>query len=151
MRDLERMAFMVSSSSSLVPFALVVEGNILVRLEAVDILEEAGFRVLDVATGDKAVALLREHGREFTLLFTAVGLDGELDGFALARAAAADYPNISIVVASGRDKPAPGALPDSACFIEKPFSAQVVHDHLQRIMPDDRKPAPLKLKQRPSS
>ncbi|GJD74092.1 hypothetical protein CFIICLFH_2325 [Methylobacterium goesingense] len=128
------------------PFALVVEANILVRMDAVNILEDAGFRVLDVATGDEAMRLLHQHGSAFTLLFTAVGPTGPQDGFALARMAASDHPHISVVVASGHDKPGPGDLPDSACFIEKPFSAGIVREHLRRIMPDDRKPAPLRTK-----
>ena len=127
-------------NSSHPPYALVAEGHVLVRLEAVSILEDAGFRVLDVVSGDEAMRLLDQHGREFALLFTAVGLTGQHDGFALARKAASDHPHISIVVASGHHTPAPGDLPASACFIEKPFSAGVVHDHLRRILPDDRKP-----------
>ncbi|MCK2053775.1 response regulator [Methylobacterium sp. 37f] len=136
---------MASSRSSSPPsFALVVESNALVRMDAVDILEDAGFRVLDMATGDAAVVILRQHGAAVTLLFTAVGLQGAHDGFALARVTAADYPHISIVVASGHETPGPGDLPETACFIEKPFSAGIVHAHLQRILPEDRKPGPLK-------
>ena len=67
----------------------------------------------------------------------------------LARKAASDHPHIGIVVASGHHTPAPGDLPDTACFIKKPFSAGVVHDHLRRILPDDRKPEPLKSGSRP--
>lgn len=131
--------------SSSPPYALVVEGHVLVRMDAVAILEDAGFRVLDVVTGDEAMHLLDQHGREFALLFIAVGLSGQHDGFALARKAASEHPHIGILVASGHHTPAPGDLPDTACFIEKPFSAGVVHDHLRRILPDDRKPEALKL------
>ena len=124
-------------------YALVAGGHVLVRPEAVSILEDAGFRVIDVVSGDEAMHLLDQHGRELALLFTAVGLSGQDDGFALARKAASDHPHIGIVVASGHHTPAPGDLPASACFIEKPFNAGVVHDHLQRILLDDRKPEPL--------
>lgn len=126
------------------PYALVVEGHILVRLDAVSILEDAGFKVLDVVTGDEAMHLLRQHGREFALLFTAVGLGGQHDGFALARKTASDYPHISIVVASGHHTPAPGDLPDSACFIKKPFSAGMVRECLQQIMQAERNPESLR-------
>lgn len=130
--------------SSRPPYALVVEGHVLVRLDAASILEDAGFKVLDVTTGDEAVHLLNQHGRDLALLFTAVRLSGQYDGFALAHKTASDHPHISIVVASGHHSPAPGDLPDSAYFIEKPFSAGVIHDHLRRILPDDRKPEQLK-------
>jgi len=113
-------------------------------MDAATILEDAGFKVLDVATSDAALDILIQHGRALTLLFTSVGLAGELDGFTLARKVASDYPNISIVVASGNYRPGPGDLPDSACFISKPLSAESVREHLQRLIPDDKKPASLK-------
>ncbi len=51
---------------------------------------------------------------------------------------------MAIVVASGRLKPADGDLPEGACFLCKPFSAEMVHGHLQEILPEDRKPEPLR-------
>jgi DNA-binding response OmpR family regulator len=41
--------------SSRPPYALVVEGHVLIRLDAASILEDAGFKVLDVTTGDEAM------------------------------------------------------------------------------------------------
>ena len=41
-------------------------------------------------------------------------------------------------------QPAEGELPEGARFIGKPFSAEVVHDRLREILPDDRKPEPLR-------
>ena len=52
--------------------------------------------------------------------------------------------SISIVVASGHASPEPGSMPDKARFIAKPFSAELVHAHLQEILPDGQKPEPLK-------
>ena len=135
---------MAQLSSARSPFALVIEGDAAVRLDAVSILEDAGFRVLDVATTDQAIQLLRQHGREFTLLMTCVGMIGGEDGFGLVRKVALDCPDICIVVASGHQTPAPDDLPESVSFIPKPFSAQIVHNHLRRIMADDRKPEPLR-------
>jgi CheY-like chemotaxis protein len=139
-----RSCFMEPLRSSPASFALLVEGHQPIRMDAATILEDAGFKVLDVATSDAALDILIQHGRALTLLFTSVGLAGELNGFTLARKVASDYPNISIVVASGHYRPGPGDMPDSACFIPKPFSAEMVREHLQRIIPDERKPASLK-------
>ena len=138
-----RSCFMERLHSSPASFALLVEGHQPIRMDAATILEDAGFRVLDVATSDAALDILIQHGPALTLLFTSVGLGGELNGIALAHKVASDYPNISIVVASGHYQPAPGDLPDSACFIPKPFSAGIVREHLRRIIPDEKKPASL--------
>jgi len=126
------------------PFALVVDDDHVIRMDVMDILEQAGFRVLDAAHGDAAFDLLKTRHPEIVLLFTDVQMPGELDGFALARRVAVSWPHISIVVASGHISPAPGSMPDKARFIAKPFSAELVHTHLQEILPDGIKPEPLK-------
>lgn len=35
-------------------------------------------------------------------------------------------------------------MPPKATFISKPFSASMIHDHLRDILPDGKKPKPLK-------
>lgn len=126
------------------PVALVVDDDFLIRLATQDILEQAGFRVLDAEHGDAARDLLGERHQEVSLLFTDVQMPGTLDGFALARHVAAHWSHIAIVVASGHARPGPGCLPDGAHFIAKPFSAEVVRAHLHEVLPPDRKPEPLK-------
>ena len=134
---------MGTSHSTPPSYALIVEGNVLLRLDIATILEDAGFRVLDVATAYEASEILRQHGREFALLFTALKLGEERDGTTLAHTTASNYPHISIMVASGSDKPEPGELPATALFIAKPFSAKIIYQHLKQIMPNDWMPAPL--------
>lgn len=131
-------------TKSTVPYALVVDDDALVRIDAAHILEEAGFRCFDVETADEAQALLKKKGEQIILLFTDVQMPGELDGFELARWTAEFWPEIEIVVASGGVKPGPGDLPRRATFISKPFDAVVVHKHLARTLPDGKKPEPLK-------
>ena len=124
--------------------ALVVDDDFLIRMEAKDILEQAGFQVLDAERGDAALDLLKARHPDVVLLFTDVQMPGALDGFALARSVATSWPHISIVVASGHVKPGAGMMPDKARFIGKPFSAATVHAHLQEILPDSGKPEPLR-------
>lgn len=126
------------------PYALVVDDNLLIRMDAMDILKQAGFQVLEAECGDVAYDLLKTRHPDIVLLFTDVQMPGELDGFALARKVAISWPDISIVVASGHVKPAPGSMPDKARFIAKPFSAALVHAHLQEILPHGQKPEPLR-------
>jgi CheY-like chemotaxis protein len=126
------------------PCALVVDDDAFIRMDALAILEDAGFDTLEAAHADAAMALLRARHPDLDLLFTDVHMPGEMDGFALARHAAERWPHISIVVASGEARPGPGDLPDGAHFIAKPFSARIVHDHLRSVLPEDRKPGPLR-------
>ena len=122
------------------PHALVVDDNFLIRMDAQDILEQAGFQVLAADHGDAAFELLRIRHPDVVLLFTDVQMPGTLDGFALARGVSVSWPHISIVVASGHVRPEPGAMPDKARFVAKPFSAALVHAHLMEILPGSQKP-----------
>lgn len=126
------------------PFALVVEDNPLVLMIACDILEEAGFRFFAACDAQAALAVLAENGGQVTLLFTDVEMPGSINGFELAHRVAERWPEIDIIVASGRLTPAVGDIPGKATFISKPFNAQVVHDHLRHILPDDKKPSALR-------
>lgn len=71
-------------------------------------------------------------------------MPGTLNGFALVRAVAGRWPDVSIVVASGHVRPGPGSVPEKAKFIGKPFSADMVHAHLHEILSEGQKPALLK-------
>lgn len=127
------------------PFALVVDDDVLIRMDAVDILEEAGFRVLEAGTPEEALSVLEQRGESIQLLFTDVQMPpSELDGFYLAQKCAARWPHVGIIVASGRLEPEADDLPRGAVFVRKPFSADVVYDHLEQILPDGKKPEPLK-------
>lgn len=134
----------MTSPASNSPCALVVDDNPLIRMNAADILEEAGFRVLEADHGDDAYELFKTRHSDVTLLFTDVQMPGTLDGFALARKVAMLWPHISLVVASGHVQPEPGTMPDKAKFIAKPFSVEMVHAHLQELLPVEDKPEPLR-------
>lgn len=133
-----------ANTSEMEPYALTVDDDIMILMDACDILADAGFMCLEAKTGDEAKMVLAEHGSKLTMLFTDVEMPGETDGFALARYAAATFPDIEIVIASGRISPKEGDLPDRATFINKPFSAQLIHEHLREKLPPEKTPDPLK-------
>ncbi len=127
-----------------VPYALVVDDDGLIRMDAMDILEEAGFRTVEACDGDAALVLLAQRNAVIVLLFTDVQMPGTRNGFAVARETAERWPHIAIVVASGHVHPGPGDMPVGARFIGKPFTAGMVHEHLKEILPDGQKPEPLR-------
>ncbi|MCJ2011777.1 response regulator [Methylobacterium sp. J-076] len=114
-------------------------------MDAVSILEDAGFQMLEAGRAAQALRLLGQHHDRVKLLFSDVNVPGDMDGFALAREVARRWPSITIVVASGQTKPGTGDLPDGATFISKPFSAQVVYHHVRKTMPEHTQPEPLKI------
>lgn len=126
------------------PFALVVDDDPLIRMDAADIMERAGFRPLEAADVQQAIACLECDWESIILLFTDVQLGQGRDGLSLARETAERWPEIGILIASGNVRPRPGQLPNGAVFISKPFSAQVVHEHLAELLPEGQKPELLK-------
>lgn len=129
---------------STVPYAIVVEDDPIIMMDTTYILEKAGFRVHESFDGDEAIAHLAEHWESTVLLFSDVDMPGTIDGFALARHVAEHWPLIEIVIASGHISPERGDMPQKATFITKPFNHRTVHEHLNNILPDERKPEPLK-------
>jgi DNA-binding response OmpR family regulator len=126
------------------PFALVVDDDVLILIDAAEILANAGFRPLEAGDADAAEALLLEYADEIVLLFTDVQMPGSRDGFALARMTSERWPEIGILVASGLANPDPGLLPEGAMFLRKPFHADLIYERLQALLPDGVKPEPLK-------
>ena len=126
------------------PHAVVVDDNVFIRMEVASILEDADFIPILAADGEEAVRFLGVHHRSVQLRFTDVQMPGSLDGFAVARHTATTWPHIGIVVASGQAKPTPGDMPAGAVFIAKPFSAEIVHEHVRKVLAEDQRPEPLK-------
>ena len=108
------------------PVILIVEDEPLVRELEADILVGAGFRLLEAKTADEAFELLR-RGAEVHAVFTDVDMPGSIDGFEFARLVHQGWPDVAIVVSSGKMRPGRGDLPEDAIFIAKPYRpAQLV-------------------------
>lgn len=105
---------------------LVVEDEDLVRMNAVDMLDEAGFSVVEARHADEAWFILHERS-DIGALFTDVDMPGTMCGLTLAGRVHEAWPDIRLVVTSGRHRLADGGLPDHGLFVPKPYSqAQVV-------------------------
>lgn len=99
--------------------ALVVEDEVLFRMEVVDLLAAEGYEAVEAANAAQALERL-DAG--MSLIVTDIHMPGALDGLALAHAVAERRPNVAIVVVSARVAPAPAELPDGVVFVGRPFS-----------------------------
>lgn len=99
---------------------LIVEDEALLRMDAVDFLEEAGFDTIEAAHADDAIAILRSR-HDIAVVFTDIEMPGTMDGIKLAHAVRKGWPPVTIVVASGRVVPTQGVLPDNVRFLRKPY------------------------------
>ena len=129
---------------STVPYALVVDDDAIILMDAASILEEAGFRTLTAMNARDALASLETHADSVTVLFTDVEMPGDMDGFGLARETSKRWPDVVILVASGNRQPVAKDMPEGSTFLGKPFSAELVRARLQEMLPDGVKPEPLR-------
>jgi two-component system, response regulator PdtaR len=122
------------------PAVLVVEDEPLVRALAADVLEEAGFVVIEAPSADYALVVLDKRS-DVAVVFTDVEMPGNQNGLDLARFVSDHYPNITIVIASGRVRPGPGEIPPNALFLPKPYRPEALTNALCKFAPKIR-PAP---------
>lgn len=101
---------------------LVVEDEVPVRLSAADVLEGAGFEVLEAGSGEEALAMIEAEPGAITHLFTDVRMPGPVNGMALARLVAALYPTIHVLVTSADVTLEEDADVHSVHFLPKPWT-----------------------------
>ena len=99
---------------------LIVQEELVTRMDAVDAFEEAGFKVFQVGSAEEAILVLQ---REPTIrvVFTDMDLPGTMDGVALAHYVRRRWPPTILMVTSGRIPQI--ALPDGSHFFQKPYRA----------------------------
>lgn len=111
--------------------ALVVEDEMIFRLEVRDLLEAEGYAV--VAAGNAEQALERLDGT-VALMVVDVRMPGTMDGLALAREVDRRRPDVAMVVVSALVAPRPGDLPDGIPFVARPFLEGRLHEAVGRAV-----------------
>jgi CheY-like chemotaxis protein len=106
---------------------LIVEDEALIRLDAADMIREAGFDVVEAANADDAIAIL-EARRDITIVFTDVQMPGSMDGLRLAAAIRGRWPPIKIIATSGNINIGARDLPHGGCFVPKPYTCAEIVD-----------------------
>jgi len=118
------------------PVVLLVEDEPLVREFEIDVLQDAGFRVLEARSADEAFDMLR--GRpDVRIVFTDVDMPGSLNGFEFARLVHQGWPEVGILVSSGKMAPHDGDLPEGAAFIAKPYRPDELVQQLHKFVREE--------------
>lgn len=114
------------------PLAIVAEDKALIRMEAVEMLDDLGFDVLEAGHAAAALMLFEANGGA-ALLYTNMNMPGRLDGCRLAHEVLARWPETLIIVCSGYLDDEAAMLPAKAHFISKPCAEGLVHDALATL------------------
>jgi CheY-like chemotaxis protein len=112
---------------------LIVEDELLLRLNAVDMIEAAGFDVVEAANADEAIAIL-ERRFDITVVFTDIQMPGSMDGLKLARAVRGRWPPIKILATSGHVSVSQDDLPEGGRFVSKPYSPNQITGMLRELI-----------------
>jgi CheY-like chemotaxis protein len=104
---------------------LIVEDEFLLRINAVEMIEEAGFDVVDAGNADEAIAIL-ENRSDIRVIFTDIQMPGSMDGLKLAAAVRGRWPPIKIIATSGQYLIREGDLPEGGVFLSKPYTSDSI-------------------------
>ncbi|MGY2901330.1 sensor histidine kinase [Bradyrhizobium sp. URHC0002] len=123
----------MSADSTKIPYVLVVEDEMMLRMRAVDIVEDAGFRSVEAVNADEALSIL-ESRSDISLLFTDIQMPGSMDGLKLAHAVHDRWPAIKIILVSGQVNPSEADKPADSRFFGKPLSEKQMISELQGMV-----------------
>ena len=115
------------------PVVLVVEDEMLLRLRATDMVEDAGYIAVEAVDADEAIAIL-ESRSDIALLLTDIQMPGSIDGLKLAHAVHRRWPPIKIILMSGQLKLANLDIPDQSRFFEKPLRVASMITEMQKML-----------------
>jgi PAS domain S-box-containing protein len=115
---------------------LVVDDEPLVRMVAVEILEELGYHVLEAGDGPTALKIINS-GQPIDLLVTDVGLPGGMNGRQLADAVRAERPDFKILFVTGYAENAVlnhGHLEHGMHVMTKPFLSDAFARRVKELL-----------------
>lgn len=111
---------------------MFVEDQPMVRFTTAARLVEAGYVVLEVASGEEALAML--HGpAKIDALLTDLRLPGAIDGWDIAETARQLRPNLPVIYASAYSYVTPRQVPGSL-MLDKPYPPEALLNALETLL-----------------
>jgi CheY-like chemotaxis protein len=116
------------------PVVLIVEDEILLRMNAAEMIGDSGFDVVEAPNADEAIKIL-EARPDIHAVFTDIQMPGSMDGLRLARFVRRRWPPIQIVATSGFVKVGADDLPAGSRFLPKPYRSEQIVATLRELIP----------------
>ena len=108
---------------------LVVEDEPIIRMNAVAMIEDAGYDVLEASNADDAILLL-ETRPDIRVVFSDIEMPGSMDGLKLIHAVRERWPPVILILSSGRVAPLVADMPSDTVFLRKPYA----EDELMKVL-----------------
>ena len=120
-------------SASTRPVVLIVEDEVLVRMDAIQVIEAGGFDAIEAKNADDAISIL-EQRNDIVVIFTDIEMPGSMDGLKLAHFVKGRWPPIKIIATSGHAKITANDLPEGVRFVPKPYNPTEVADTIHQLI-----------------
>ena len=124
---------MSSGPAASAPNVLVVEDEMVLRMRAVDIVEDAGYNSIEAVNADEALSILKSRS-DISVLFTDIQMPGTLDGLKLAHAVHKRWPAIKIILVSGQVNLSDADKPTDSRFFGKPLETKQMIAEIQDMV-----------------
>ena len=122
----------MSTSAIRRPVVLIVEDEFLQRMNAAEMIGDAGFNVVEAGNADEAIAILEERP-DIRVVFTDIQMPGSMDGLKLAQFVRGRWPPIKIVATSGFVNVGKSDLPEGSRFLPKPYRPEQIVAALREL------------------
>jgi two-component system, response regulator PdtaR len=126
------MEYVVGTSATKRPVVLIVEDEFLLRMNAAEMIGDAGFDVVEAGDADEAIAIL-EARPDIHVVFTDIQMPGSMDGLKLARFVRGRWPPIKIAATSGFVNVGKDDLPEGGRFVPKPYRPEQIVATLREL------------------
>ncbi len=99
---------------------LVVDDESIIRMVAADFVGDAGMTAIEASGAEQALAIL-ERRDDVCLVLTDIQMPGSMDGLQFASIVGERWPQMPIIITSGRIRPSASEMPPHATFLSKPY------------------------------
>ena len=125
------MSVLTANDADAAVVVLVVEDEIFVRFDVAACLEDAGYDVVEAATGEEAIALCNA-GTSIDMVITDINLGGSASGWDVAERCRTVLPDVPVVYTSGKTID-PERCVAGSIFMSKPYRHSDILDVCQRL------------------
>jgi DNA-binding response OmpR family regulator len=117
------------------PCILIVDPDVVSRHPIAEYLRECGYRVLEAADTDEAMAIVNRQGVTVDILLADMAATGKLDGFGLAHWVRENRADIKIILVGtvAREAAKAGDLCEEGPQLAKPYHPQLLLDRIKRL------------------
>jgi CheY-like chemotaxis protein len=126
------------------PTVLVLEPDIVVRHGISEYLRDCGYTVIETASGDEAMLVLKASGMRIAVLLADATAPGTPDGFGLAQWVRANRSGIDVILTGTPERAAKeaGDLCEDGPTLSKPYDPQVMVDRIKRLQAARKRATP---------